>query len=92
MLPEPSSNGSVEEGGPSLGGVGPGIASGVGYQDSLRRCSQRKKSDLLLLGCASLLASVGLGLDLLQLGRLQVTEGGRKGGAGKGSVTPRWTK
>lgn len=72
MLPEPSSNGSVEEGGPSLGGVGPGIASGVGYQDSLRRCSQRKKSDLLLLGCASLLASVGLGLDLLQLGRLQV--------------------
>uniref|UniRef100_W5L6W0 Mitogen-activated protein kinase kinase kinase n=1 Tax=Astyanax mexicanus TaxID=7994 RepID=W5L6W0_ASTMX len=38
-------------------GVGPGVSS----QDSLRRCSQRKKSDLLLLGCASILASVGLG-------------------------------
>uniref|UniRef100_A0A4W5K0B7 Mitogen-activated protein kinase kinase kinase n=1 Tax=Hucho hucho TaxID=62062 RepID=A0A4W5K0B7_9TELE len=76
MPPETSSNGSVEEGGPLCGGLGPGLGpaglgSGVGYQDSLRRCSQRKKSDLLLLGCASLLASVGLGLDLLQLGRLQ---------------------
>uniref|UniRef100_A0A4W5JKY6 mitogen-activated protein kinase kinase kinase n=1 Tax=Hucho hucho TaxID=62062 RepID=A0A4W5JKY6_9TELE len=85
MPPETSSNGSVEEGGPLCGGLGPGLGpaglgSGVGYQDSLRRCSQRKKSDLLLLGCASLLASVGLGLDLLQLGRLQVTEGGREGG------------
>uniref|UniRef100_A0A4W5P5E6 mitogen-activated protein kinase kinase kinase n=1 Tax=Hucho hucho TaxID=62062 RepID=A0A4W5P5E6_9TELE len=78
MPPETSSNGSVEEGGPSLGGLGPGMGSGLGYQDSLRRCSQRKKSDLLLLGCASLLASVGLGLDLLQLGRLQVLEGGKR--------------
>lgn len=54
----------------SLGPGGPG--TGVSYQDSLRRCSQRKKSDMLLLGCASLLASVALGQDLLQLGKLQV--------------------
>ncbi|KAM8853968.1 mitogen-activated protein kinase kinase kinase 10 [Synchiropus picturatus] len=46
----------------------------VGSQDSLRRCSQRKKSDMLLLGCASLLASVALGQDLLQLGKLQVLQ------------------
>ncbi|CAB1347569.1 unnamed protein product, partial [Coregonus sp. 'balchen'] len=61
-----SSLNEMEEGGPSWSGLGPGLGpaglgSGVGYQDSLRRCSQRKKSDLLLLGCASLLASVGLG-------------------------------
>ncbi|XP_070987841.1 mitogen-activated protein kinase kinase kinase 10-like [Oncorhynchus clarkii lewisi] len=79
MPPETSSNGSVEEGGPPCGGLGPGLGpaglgSGMGYQDSLRRCSQRKKSDLLLLGCASILASVGLGLDLLQMGRLQVQQ------------------
>lgn len=49
-----------------------GLGTGVSYQDSLRRCSQRKKSDVLLLGCASLLASVALGQDLLQLGKLQV--------------------
>ena len=55
------------------GPAGPaGPASGVGYQDSVRRCSQRKKSDTLLLGCASLLASVAFGQDLLQLGKLQV--------------------
>ncbi|XP_061538395.1 mitogen-activated protein kinase kinase kinase 10 [Phycodurus eques] len=51
-----------------------GAATALGHQDSLRRFSQRKKSDLLLLGCASLLASVGLGQDLLQLGRLQVSQ------------------
>ena len=49
----------------------------MGSQDSLRRCSQRKKSDVLLLGCASLLASVALGQDLLQLGRIQVGRDGR---------------
>lgn len=56
--------------GPCQGSVGQG--SGVSFQDSVRRCSQRKKSDMLLLGCASLLASVALGQDLLQLGKLQV--------------------
>ncbi|KAM6973581.1 mitogen-activated protein kinase kinase kinase 10 [Aplochiton taeniatus] len=68
--------GSGPSSGPSAGHYqGPGgQASGVGYQDSMRRCSQRKKSDLLLLGCASLLASVALGQDLLQLGRVQVLQ------------------
>ncbi|XP_060928989.1 mitogen-activated protein kinase kinase kinase 10 [Limanda limanda] len=56
-------------------GHGPGgPGSGVSYQDSLRRCNQRKKSDLLLMGCASLLASVAFGHDLLQLGKLQVLQ------------------
>ncbi|XP_061684088.1 mitogen-activated protein kinase kinase kinase 10 [Syngnathoides biaculeatus] len=50
------------------------VGAAPGHQDSLRRLSQRKKSDLLLLGCASMLASVGLGQDLLQLGRLQVIQ------------------
>ncbi|KAJ3589943.1 hypothetical protein NHX12_007900, partial [Muraenolepis orangiensis] len=63
---EPSSNGGGEDSGSLLG-----PASGVGCQDALRRCSQRKKSDLLLLGCGSLLASMGLGQDLLQMGKLQ---------------------
>uniref|UniRef100_A0A667XKI0 Mitogen-activated protein kinase kinase kinase n=1 Tax=Myripristis murdjan TaxID=586833 RepID=A0A667XKI0_9TELE len=55
--------------------LGPGgLGTGMGYQDSLRRCSQRKKSDLLFLGCASLLTSVALGQDLLQLGKLQVLQ------------------
>ena len=57
--------------------MGPGgPAAGPGCQEALRRCSQRKRSDLLLLGCASLLASLGLGQDLLQTGRLQVPEPG----------------
>ncbi|XP_044211054.1 mitogen-activated protein kinase kinase kinase 10 [Thunnus albacares] len=51
-----------------------GLGTGMSYQDSLRRCSQRKKSDVLLLGCASLLASVALGQDLLQLGKMQVLQ------------------
>lgn len=88
MPSETSSNGAMEDSGPlwsSLGSSmvpavgnmsscqGPvNLGTGVSYQDSLRRCSQRKKSDMLLLGCASLLASVGLGTDLLQLGKLQV--------------------
>ncbi|XP_072551547.1 mitogen-activated protein kinase kinase kinase 10 [Salminus brasiliensis] len=70
LAPEGSSNGAAEESSHTWVGVGPG----VGPQDSLRRCSQRKKSDMLLLGCASILASVGLGSDLLQLGRLQVNQ------------------
>ncbi|XP_068440577.1 mitogen-activated protein kinase kinase kinase 10 [Clinocottus analis] len=80
------SNGAVEDSGPLWGNLGPNLlpyvantsscqgGAGVNYQDSQRRCSQRKKSDLLLLGCASLLASVGLGHDLLQLGKLQVLQ------------------
>ncbi|KAL0972908.1 hypothetical protein UPYG_G00196300 [Umbra pygmaea] len=74
MPGESGSNGSMEEGGPSWGMVGSGpagLGGGVGCHDSLRRCSHRKKSDLLLLGCASILASVGLGQDLLKLGRVQ---------------------
>lgn len=83
LPPESSSNGAVEDSGPLWGGLGPntgscqgpgGLGPGVSYQDSLRRCSQRKKSDMFLLGCASLLASVGLGQDLLQHGKLQVRE------------------
>lgn len=81
-----SSNGAMEDSGslwsslgsntmPAVGNtsVWPGgLGTGVSYQDSIRRCSQRKKSDMLLLGCASLLASVALGQDLLQLGKFQV--------------------
>lgn len=68
LAPELSSNGAMEEVGSGSAGVG----LGIGSQDSLRRCNQRKKSDLLLLGCASLLAAVGLGSDIFQLGRQQV--------------------
>uniref|UniRef100_A0A3P8UFC9 Mitogen-activated protein kinase kinase kinase n=1 Tax=Amphiprion percula TaxID=161767 RepID=A0A3P8UFC9_AMPPE len=71
---ETSSNGAMEDSGPLWSSLGPNmvpvvgntsscqgsgsLGTGVSYQDSLRRCSQRKKSDMLLLGCASLLASV----------------------------------
>lgn len=85
LLPsESSSNGAMEDSGslwssmgPAVGNMGScqavgGLGTGVSYQDSLRRCGQRKKSDIFLLGCASLLASVGLGQDLLQLGKQQV--------------------
>lgn len=76
LLPS-GSNGAAEDSvasvGPASSGQGPGgPAAGLNHQDSLRRCSQRKKSDVLLLGCASLLASVGLGQDLLHLGKVQV--------------------
>lgn len=84
---ETSSNGAAEDSGSLWGSLGPNTVPVVGvsntsscqgpggsYQDSLRRCSQRKKSDMLLLGCASLLASVALGQDLLQLGKLQVKQ------------------
>ncbi|KAI1893227.1 hypothetical protein AGOR_G00121530 [Albula goreensis] len=64
---ETDSNGMMEEGGASWMGVGPGMGGG----DSLRRCGQRKRSDLMLLSCASLLASVALGHDLVQLGHMQ---------------------
>lgn len=83
---ETSSNGAVEDSGSLWSSLGSntmsaasgscqgsvGLGPGVSYQDSARRCSQRKKCDTLLLGCASLLASVALGQDLLQLGKLQV--------------------
>lgn len=78
---ETSSNGAVEDSGSLWSSLGSNTTSaasgscqgsGVSCQDSARRCSQRKKSDMLLLGCASLLASVALGQDLLQLGKLQV--------------------
>lgn len=86
---ETSSNGAAEDSGSLWGSLGPNtvsvgggscqgpgsLSSAVSYQDSIRRCSQRKKSDVLLLGCASLLASVALGQDLLQLGKLQVRGG-----------------
>uniref|UniRef100_A0A8C5GFP6 Mitogen-activated protein kinase kinase kinase n=1 Tax=Gouania willdenowi TaxID=441366 RepID=A0A8C5GFP6_GOUWI len=90
MPSDSSSNGATEDSGSLWGSLGPGSAAPVGSmtscqvtggqgscvsnQDSLRRCSQRKKSDLVLLGCASLLASVGLGQDLLQLGKIQVLQ------------------
>lgn len=71
---ETSSNGAMDDSGPLWGSLGPAAHAGpaLSAQDSVRRCSQRKKSDMLLLGCASLLASVALGHDLLQLGKLQV--------------------
>lgn len=90
LLPsETSSNGATEDSGSLWGNLGPNtvsvgggscqgpasLGSAVSYQDSVRRCGQRKKSDVLLLGCASLLASVALGQDLLQLGKLQVRGG-----------------
>ncbi|XP_047247167.1 mitogen-activated protein kinase kinase kinase 10 [Girardinichthys multiradiatus] len=87
---ETSSNGAMEDSGPLWGSLGPnavppvcsaspcpasgGLWIGVSNQDSVRRCNQRKKSDMLLLGCASLLASVGLGQDLLQLGKQQMLQ------------------
>ncbi|MCI4379426.1 hypothetical protein PGIGA_G00228180 [Pangasianodon gigas] len=70
LAPEGSSNGATEDASHAWTGVGPG----VGSQDPLRRCNQRKKSDMVLLGCASILAAVGFGSDLLQLGRLQVSQ------------------
>lgn len=90
LLPsEASSNGAMEDSGSLWSSVGSstmcavgntnlgpgGLGTGVSYQDSLRRCSQRKKSDMSLLGCASLLAAVALGQDLLQFGKLQVGTG-----------------
>ncbi|XP_057694708.1 mitogen-activated protein kinase kinase kinase 10 [Corythoichthys intestinalis] len=85
---ETSSNGAADDSGSLWSNLGSstavsssGTSSAQGsvgtapdHQDSLRRCGQRKRSDMLLLGCASLLASVGLGQDLLQLGRLQVLQ------------------
>ncbi|XP_051512313.1 mitogen-activated protein kinase kinase kinase 10-like [Myxocyprinus asiaticus] len=70
LAPDLSSNGAMDEVGLGSAGAGPG----GGSQDSLRRCSQRKKSDLLLLGCASILAAVGIGSDILQLGRKQLSQ------------------
>ncbi|XP_043976660.1 mitogen-activated protein kinase kinase kinase 10 [Gambusia affinis] len=75
---ETSSNGAINAAPPVCGaGLCPASGAlwmGVSNQDSARRCNQRKKSDMLLLGCASLLASVGLGQDLLQLGKQQMLQ------------------
>ncbi|KAG2469206.1 mitogen-activated protein kinase kinase kinase 10 [Polypterus senegalus] len=60
-------------GAPEEGGAVPAPCSGT-PTDCVRRCAQRKKSDLILLGCASLLASVAIGIDLLQIGRQQMTQ------------------
>ncbi|XP_069043919.1 mitogen-activated protein kinase kinase kinase 10 [Lepisosteus oculatus] len=66
---EAGSNGALDDSG------APPCSAGCGTPtDSARRCAQRKRSDLLLLGCASLLASIGLGQDLLQLGRQQAAQ------------------
>ncbi|XP_067275143.1 mitogen-activated protein kinase kinase kinase 10 isoform X2 [Pseudorasbora parva] len=71
LAPDLGSNGAMEEVGSGSAGTG----LGMGSQDStLRRCSQRKKSDLLMLGCASILAAVGLGSDIFQLGRQQMSQ------------------
>ncbi|XP_072919950.1 mitogen-activated protein kinase kinase kinase 10 [Hemitrygon akajei] len=47
----------------------PALMPGLGESPS--RGAHRRKRDLALLGCASILSSVGLGLDLLELGRQQ---------------------
>ncbi|XP_043929906.1 mitogen-activated protein kinase kinase kinase 9 [Protopterus annectens] len=39
--------------------------------NSLKRCCQRKKTEMVLLGCGAILAAVGLGYDLLEAGRGQ---------------------
>ncbi|XP_016431396.1 mitogen-activated protein kinase kinase kinase 10-like [Sinocyclocheilus rhinocerous] len=70
LAPDLGSNGAMEEVGLGSASTGLGICS----LDSVRRCSQRKKSDLLLLGCASVLAAVGLGSDIFQLGRPQMSQ------------------
>lgn len=81
MPSDASSNGAVEDSSSLWSSVGSSCvhttgASSVGscQAESLRRCSQRKKSDMLLLGCASLLASIGLGQDLVHMGKLQVLQ------------------
>lgn len=81
MPSDGSSNGAVEDSGSLWSGLGSGCVHTTGVStagscqaDSLRRCSQRKKSDMLLLGCASLLASIGLGQDLAHMGKLQVLQ------------------
>ncbi|KAJ8280765.1 hypothetical protein GJAV_G00058730 [Gymnothorax javanicus] len=62
---EADSNGALEEGG----------AAWAGPQDwGSRRCGLRKRSEVVLLSCASLLAAVALGQDLAPLGRLQVSQ------------------
>ncbi|CAL1570535.1 unnamed protein product [Knipowitschia caucasica] len=81
MPSDNSSNGAVEDSGSLWSSLGSGCVHSTGtsalgsYQgDTLRRCSQRKKNDMLLLGCGSLLASVGLGQDLYQMGKLQMLQ------------------
>ncbi|XP_051900344.1 mitogen-activated protein kinase kinase kinase 10 [Pristis pectinata] len=47
----------------------PAVQLGLG--DSPVRGTQRRRRDLVLLGCANVLSSVGLGVDLLELGKQQ---------------------
>ncbi|XP_072107123.1 LOW QUALITY PROTEIN: mitogen-activated protein kinase kinase kinase 9 [Mobula birostris] len=42
--------------------------------NSYKRSSQRKKCDLVLLGCGAVLAAVALGFDLLELGKCHVLQ------------------
>lgn len=53
---------------------GQAVSSSSVISDSHKRSPHRKKYDLVLLGCASILASVGLGSDLLDLGRQRVLQ------------------
>nr|XP_033812139.1 mitogen-activated protein kinase kinase kinase 10 isoform X1 [Geotrypetes seraphini]XP_033812140.1 mitogen-activated protein kinase kinase kinase 10 isoform X1 [Geotrypetes seraphini] len=58
------------------------VAASTGtFAEGTRRCSLRRKCELALLGCASILASVALGGgsgDLLELGRAQAQQEERK--------------
>ncbi|XP_041069756.1 mitogen-activated protein kinase kinase kinase 9 [Carcharodon carcharias] len=42
--------------------------------NSMKRSSQRKKCDLVFLGCGAILAAVALGFDLLELGKCQILQ------------------
>ncbi|XP_069771639.1 LOW QUALITY PROTEIN: mitogen-activated protein kinase kinase kinase 9 [Narcine bancroftii] len=42
--------------------------------NSVKRSSQRKKCDVVLLGCGAALAAVALGFDLLELGKCQILQ------------------
>ncbi|XP_069500578.1 mitogen-activated protein kinase kinase kinase 10 [Ambystoma mexicanum] len=52
----------------------PGNTMASTTSDSHKRSVHRKRNDVVLLGCASILASVGLGSDLLELGRQRVLQ------------------
>ncbi|XP_069764288.1 mitogen-activated protein kinase kinase kinase 10 [Narcine bancroftii] len=55
-------------------GVDDSPAVHVGLSETLRRSAQRRRRDLVLLGCANILSSVALGWDLLELGKQQVLQ------------------
>ncbi|XP_067895649.1 mitogen-activated protein kinase kinase kinase 9 isoform X2 [Heterodontus francisci] len=42
--------------------------------NSIKRSSQRKKCDLIFLGCGAVLAAVALGFDVLELGKCQILQ------------------